>query len=332
MTIKPIIPENLGGYSINIQRYIPTIKRRNYFIVQDKSVGGDAPKAFIKLYEYREKHNVKKRNWTPYIAKFGHKWYPNESITEHLIVRIGQVLGLKMADSKLVIINKQVRFLSRYFLNSDDELIHGADIYEDYLSDKLFLEEIETKQLAREFFTFQFIENAIKAKFAEDGDAILNDFIKMLFFDAIVGNNDRHYYNWAVIAVGKQSQKPVFSPIFDTARGLFWNDRDDKIEDRLANKVQLSHYLNKYIKNSMPKTGFEGVKNPNHIVLVEQLIGYKAAYKTFLIDIISEKKEKAIFKMIDLEFSRLMTPKRVFLIKECLKLRFIYLRNLFKNT
>jgi hypothetical protein len=88
MTIKTIIPENISGYSINIQRYIPTIKRRNYFIVRDKSVGGDAPKEFIKLYEFYAPHNAKKRNWTPYIAKFGHKWYPNESITEHLIVRI----------------------------------------------------------------------------------------------------------------------------------------------------------------------------------------------------------------------------------------------------
>lgn len=330
MTIKSIIPENISGYSIKIQRYIPTIKRRNYFIVRDKSVGGDAPKEFIKLYELYAPHNTKKRNWTPYIAKFGHKWYPNESITEHLIVRIGQVLGLKMADSKLVIINKQLRFLSRYFLNSNEQLIHGADIYEDYLSDKLFLEEIETKQLAREFFTFQFIEKATKDKFSEDSEAILNDFIKMLFFDAIVGNNDRHYYNWAVVEEEKQREKPYFSPIFDTARGLFWNDSDDKIVERTVNKAQLAVYLNKYIKKSMPKTGFEGVKNPNHIVLVEQLIHYKADYKAFLIQIINEKNEQAIFKMIDSEFAHLMTSKRVFLIKECLKMRFMMLRNLLK--
>jgi hypothetical protein len=328
MEIKPIIPENISGYSIKIQRYIPSIKRRDYLIIRDKSVGGDAPKEFIKLYEYREPHNVKKRNWTPYVAKFGHKWYPNESITEHLIVRIGQVLGLKMADSKLVIINSQVRFLSRYFLNSDEELAHGADIYEDYLSDKSFVEEIETKQLAREFFTFQFIENAIKSKFGADSEVILNDFIKMLFFDAIVGNNDRHYYNWAVIEA--KEQKPFFSPIFDTARGLFWNDSDDKIVERTANKAQLGVYLNKYIKNSMPKTGFEGVKNPNHIALAEQLIQYKSEYKTLLVEIINEKNEQAIFKLIDIEFSKLMTDERVFLIKECLKLRFISLRSLTK--
>jgi HipA-like C-terminal domain len=293
MVIKPIIPENLSGYSIKIHRYIPLVKRRNYFIIRDKSVGGDAPKEFIKLYEYQEPHNVKKRNWTPYIAKFGHKWYPNESITEHLIVRIGQVLGLKMADSKLVIINKQVRFLSRYFLNSEDEdLVHGYNIYAGYLSDKEIVEEIETRQLARELFTFQFIEKAIHSMFKEESEGILNAFVQMLFFDAIVGNNDRHYYNWAVITHKNAGIKPVFSPIFDTARGLFWNDSDDKIVERTANKAQLAVYINKYIKNSMPKTGFEGVKNPNHLVLVEQLVNYKIDYQSFLSEIINVEKKR----------------------------------------
>lgn len=285
------------------------------------------------MYEFYAPHTTKKRNWTPYIAKFGHKWYPNESITEHLIVRIGQVLGLKMADSKLVIINKQVRFLSRYFLDSDEfDLSHGYNIYAGYLSDKSIVEEIENQQLARELFTFQFIENAIKATFNEHSEAITNDFVKMLFFDAIIGNNDRHYYNWAVIVDRNEREKPVFSPIFDTARGLFWNDSDAKIVERTINKAQLGVYLNKYIKNSMPKTGFEGVKNPNHLVLVEQLIHYKDHYKTFLIEIISEKNERSIFKMIDNEFAHLMTNKRIFLIKECLKLRFSKLRNLLKNN
>ncbi len=247
MTIKTIIPENISGYSINIQRYIPTIKRRNYFIVRDKSVGGDAPKEFIKLYEFYAPHNAKKRNWTPYVAKFGHKWYPNESITEHLIVRIGQVLGLKMADSKLVIINKQVRFLSRYFLNSDDEkIVHGEAIYSEYLEDKLFVEQIEHQQFARELLTFQLAEKAIKSMFYKDNEAITIAFVKMLFLDAIVGNNDRHFYNWGIVRGSNKSQTPDFSPIFDTARGLFWNNSDAQIAERLTNKAQLSNYLNKY--------------------------------------------------------------------------------------
>ena len=59
----------------------------------------------------------------------GHKWYPMESITENLLNRIGVVLGLTMAFSKLAIVNEQIRFFSRYFLRKNEQLMHGAQIY-----------------------------------------------------------------------------------------------------------------------------------------------------------------------------------------------------------
>ncbi|MBC8883138.1 hypothetical protein H9X57_06230 [Flavobacterium piscinae] len=51
----------------------------------------------------------------------------------------------------------------------------------------------------------------------------------MLLFDALTGNNDRHYYNWGVISHIKNEHKPYFSPVYDTARGLLWNDSDKKL-------------------------------------------------------------------------------------------------------
>jgi hypothetical protein len=168
--------------------------------------------------------------------------------------------------------------------------------------------------------------------FGKDDKTITAAFVEMLFLDAIVGNNDRHFYNWGVLKDLKKSKMPEFSPIFDTARGLFWNNSDVQIADRMTNKAQLNNYLNKYIKNSMPKTGWEGLKNPNHIELVNELVQYKNDYRDLLALMTHEKKEQAIFKMIDYEFSKLMTSKRIFIIKECLKLRFTILRNLLKNN
>lgn len=52
----------------------------------------------------------------------------------------------------------------------------------------------------------------------------------MLVFDAIVGNNDRHFYNWGVIVDLKGMKPPRFSPVYDTARGLFWNQSEEWIE------------------------------------------------------------------------------------------------------
>ncbi len=68
------------------------------------------------------------RTWTPYIAKVARKWYPNESITEHLLNRLGFALGVTVANSRLAVDDEfgRLRFLSEYFLRPDERLEHGA--------------------------------------------------------------------------------------------------------------------------------------------------------------------------------------------------------------
>jgi hypothetical protein len=51
----------------------------------------------------------------------------------------------EMAKSSLVWANEQIRFLSRYFLQEEEELIHGADIYAGYMNDRDFVETLKHK-------------------------------------------------------------------------------------------------------------------------------------------------------------------------------------------
>jgi hypothetical protein len=193
--------ENFSGVNLNLKGMIEPLRKGNWHEL-NYSVGGDAPKNFIALYEYEKNsgtRKVKAKTWPKYIAKVGQKWYPIESINEYLFNQIGEVLELKMAYSKLIMAGDQLRFLSRYFLKNNEILVHGAEIFYGYLSDKEFVEEIEKKELARKFFTFQFAEAAIKNMFPDDSEQILIDFVKMIVFDAAIGNNDRHFYNWGVV-------------------------------------------------------------------------------------------------------------------------------------
>jgi hypothetical protein len=155
--------ENFSG--VNISKLHNKIKplRKGYYQVLNISVGGDAPKDFIRVYQYGQgmKKNVK--DWPKFIAKVGHKWYPIESITEYLHNRIGEILGLNMAESELRLVDEQIRFLSKYFLKEDETLVHGAQIFSGYLeeSDDAFVTEIEKKGLTRELLTFQVTSAAI---------------------------------------------------------------------------------------------------------------------------------------------------------------------------
>lgn len=149
-------------------------------------------------------------------------------------------------------------------------------------------------------------------------------------FDALIGNNDRHFYNWAVIRNVTGNDKPVFSPIYDTARGLFWNEYEDKLILSFQNKSKLNTYISNYYEVSSPKVGWEGVNKLNHFELVEKIITLPEAVScNEIFNLCSESSISEVFFMIDNEFVNLMSPVRREVIKLCLQYRHNKLRKIF---
>ena len=254
-------------------RGVPVIKRGDYFVDDSITVDGDAPKKFIGVYDHQmlgNKHKANRKNWIRYIAKTGQKWYPIESITELLLNRLGIIFGLQMADSRIAMIGGQLRFLSRYFLKPmKEELVHGADILAGYLNEDSphFVEEVDKQKLTREWFTLQFVESAVSNMFLYQKEEIMRELVKLIIFDALVGNNDRHFFNWGVIRSIDGNFQPYFSPVYDTARGLFWNDSEEKLRGIVEVNKTVDSHIKKYCKSSRPKIGWENEKNLNHFQL-----------------------------------------------------------------
>jgi hypothetical protein len=69
-------------------------------------------------------------------------------------------------------------------------LVHGADIFAGYLGDKDFVEKIEEQQLSRDLFTLQFVEKALDYIFPYQKNELMQELVKMLLFDALVGNRE----------------------------------------------------------------------------------------------------------------------------------------------
>lgn len=327
--------ERTTGYFSKLEGTIPHIKKKHYRIVSNTSVGGDAPKELLKLYQYES--GVQKINnpqkWDLYIAKTGHKWYPYESITEYILNRIGQCLGLKMAQPKLFIINNQIRFLSKVFLDSQNKILeHGAELYHGYIGDKEFVEDIEKKQLARDFFTLSFTKETFDHIYPDQAEDLFLSFAEMLIFDAIIGNNDRHFYNRGILKHIHNKYQPTFSPIYDTARGLLWN-RSEQFIDKLANnKNQCDTFLTKYIEHSKPKIGIEKHKVNNHFDLVTKLNDNSfRGTREIIHNLINEKNLTICNELIMDEMRSLLSSNRRVLINKCLTLRFRTLLNLLRN-
>lgn len=302
------------------------VKSRDCIWIKDVTLTGDAPKGFVRLYEFERDGKVRRNNpatWPLYIAKTGHKWYPEESITEHLLNRLGVVFGIRMADSKIAIINGQLRFLSRYFLNPAKEtLVHGAEIFAGFLEDQAFVESVEKANLSRKFFTLQFVEMAVAKAFPQEKNFIMNDLVKLLLFDAMVGNNDRHYFNWAVVHPFEKGRPAYFSPAYDTARGLFWNASDEQLAMRIRQK-DMARYVNKYCDGSKPKLGWNDAGDLNHFRMVKEIfdnqfyITQEEIRTLFRPEMIQNMQET-----IKKEFSRLLSQERMMMINECLNYRY----------
>lgn len=312
-----------SGYIRSAEKSVPTVKKRHYFVDASKTVGGAAPKSFIRMYEHGRVRRSSRQRWQGHIAKVGHKWYPCESITEHLMTRIGQVLGFQMAQSRLVQMKGQVRFLSEYFLRDNrDELVHGAEIFGSYLDEPEFVKKAEAAGLERDLLTVQAAKDAIKARFpSADHDALFLRLVEMVVFDAIVGNHDRHHLNWGIVRDISGKNEPRFAPIFDTARGLFWNVPDHVVAAKHSNSKEREKYVTTYVNGAKTKFGWDGDSTVSHFDLVSLL---KDAYPRVVPSVQAKSSPERLLDieaMIKKEFGNLMTEARRSLIMECLSCR-----------
>ena len=323
-----------GAYDLKDVCGVEAIKRNNFFVDDFVTVDGDAPKKFIGVYEYplpQHRHKRNKRNWRHYIAKTGHKWYPIESITELLMNRLGNVFGLKMAESRIAMINGQLRFLSLYFLQSDkEELVHGAEILAGYLNEtSAYIEEVDEQKMSRAFFTLQVIEDAVSYLFLYQKDEILHELVRLIIFDALVGNNDRHFFNWGVIRSVENHFQPSFSPVYDTARGLFWNYSENKLKDIVEVNKNVDKHIRKYSKGSRPKIGWEGETDPNHFLLFRKI--YENEFyikKTEVKAMLAPEMLGRMLSEVRQNFHSLMSMNRITMICKCIEYRFNELRKM----
>ena len=308
---------HLSDYQKEWRRLIPSLRNYELEPVKFLSIPGDAPKDFITDSEYRPGHRSRRQRRESYIAKVGSKFYPNESIAEQLNTRIGQAFGLNIADSKLRMIDGQVRFMSKYFLvRQNEQLTHGAEIFELSLGKENY-QELADKKSEKDYFTFQMTAEAIKVAFPDSHKNIMAGFVEMLAFDALIGHNDRHPYNWGVIVPIRKGKPPRFSPVFDTARALFWNNPERRINQMLNSDAQLDAYIN----GCSPPIGWDGEEGVAFLRLMSLISNSSVRYRGLIQKFLDTAALENSVRILEKEFKLVMSPERRELIRRCLKRR-----------
>jgi hypothetical protein len=206
---------------------------RRFKRISARSSKWDIPRNFvgyradptIQTLGYAPKWVLKSEDGGPdYIVKLPYKGGLTETLTELLINQLGSAYRFDMAHSGLASMDGNPVFVTRSFLCPTEHLVHGSFLIEElFQAEHGELDTVPKGRKEQEFYSVDFVIKTIEAYCGGDALTVINKFVEMLLFDALVGSTDRHAQNWGVIRASTTQGGYRFSPIFDTSRGLLWN-------------------------------------------------------------------------------------------------------------
>lgn len=221
---------DISNWSSGDQKFVPIGKRIKKVVIHPKT---------YDLYYFKEPKEK----------------YPWEFWNEIIAYEIGVKLGFNILKYQPAVLDGLAGCLSKSMTeNFTQELIHGQQVL------LRMYPEFETKKGTDH--TFQLVEDFFNSTNEPKHKLILNDFIEMLIFDAVIGNRDRHQQNWAIIREIKvqtrnsskyfglkRKNEPLivmtarFSPLFDNGNCLAYNIIEEKLENILNDDIKLEKYL-----------------------------------------------------------------------------------------
>ena len=219
--------------------------------------------------------------------------------------------------------------MSRFFLRPGESLNHGAEVVascfqmrEDELRQQVYGRENE-----RKFYTVDLIRGVLEEVVLNDqacGKRLVDAFSRMMAVDSLLGLNDRHPQNWGVIFhTIKTSVPPRFAPLFDSARGLFWNVPDNRFKEWERSGTRKKN-IESYSRRSTPLIGIDGQSDPNHFDVIDYMVNLAPGdhFARSVRSVIQAFPIKTIRDLLDSVASDYFSPLRLGYIAELLELRY----------
>lgn len=244
-------------------------------------------------------------------AYFKYEMYNcSESCSEKMSYEIAKVLGYKCARIELAKDKNGVLGILNYFFTIDDESFHHDAI------DFINKEQNEMKK----YYT---IDN-IKNKLDELDKSLFDDFLKIMLFDALVGETDRHQENWGItIANNKYS----LSPLYDNGTNLLSKFKDINYAEKYYNKTR---NFDAYIMASRTQIYDNFGRKYKHFDLMKEL--YKKYPKQIIKEIknLDKLNDEKINNIVNKIPDDLLTEMQKKYIIDYLKKRKEILKNIMK--
>ncbi len=169
--------------------------------------------------------------------------------TEYIAYKLGTFLGLNIPEAIPATDGEHYGILIKSFLERGEagmpaiELAEASDI----------LHHLNSKQP----HNLSTIKLLLHTEMLEKDS--WENFKRMLIFDCLIGNNDRHDENWGLL-YGSAISQIRLAPIYDNASCLTSGENEEKVEKLLQNETM----LNQYINNSKPPNLYLNTSDSTH--------------------------------------------------------------------
>ncbi|MCC5803558.1 HipA domain-containing protein [Rossellomorea vietnamensis] len=148
---------------------------------------------------------------------------------EKVAAEVGAQLNLDTMDVNIASYNGRKGLLLKNFIKyGEEEFFDGGDLL------KTVIEDFDVYNL--EDYNIENIMSSLEP-FNLEGDMI-----KVILFDALIANQDRHCENWGVI---QKEGEVSFAPIFDNGASLGYNNSEYRINLMFEDRMMFEAFTNK---------------------------------------------------------------------------------------
>ena len=228
-----------------------------------------------------------------------------DNISECIAYDLACILGIPCAKFEVGMYEGRVGSMSYNILKKPDQIlvegIHFIMLMYPKYNTELFIDTMTSHR-----YSIEMIKKAIE-RFVP-----IDDLLKMLMFDYLIGNSDRHQNNWAILI---ENGKMQWSPLYDNSSSLCAYISEKNIPNYMGKDKNRWNSLIDTKSKSLIRCREIDEKRPTHLEVLKYLKeNYFDDTYVFAKNIVSLLTEENIYRILDLYSEDGLSEKKKMLI------------------